>query len=81
MNLCAGSSRGRVLSRQQVRLCEAPVELPQPGGHEVSHAQLIRDQVTGEITEIHLECGCGKITILECHYDDRPVSLNVSSVR
>lgn len=83
------SSRGRVLSGQQVRVSSAPVTLAPmsvaPQHHHNMNPQnsiaqngagsatirMESDPVTGEITEIHIECSCGELIVLECHYEDR----------
>lgn len=65
------SSRGRVLSRSQVHVSEAPVTLAekQTCVRRPASVRVETDPETGDILEIHIACGCGEITVLECHYD------------
>ncbi len=65
--------RGRILSRQQVKVSDAPVRLDSQancGSGQPAKVTLETDPVTGEVTEIHVHCACGEVTILECRYDD-----------
>lgn len=65
------SSRGRVLSSQQVRFSDAPVRLGQQMRchREESTVSIRTNPETGDITEIILQCGCGEVTVIECSYD------------
>lgn len=68
-----GSPRGRILSRGQVRVSDAPVRLDQQNGcgtQQPVRVTLETDPVTGEVTEIHVHCSCGEVTVLQCRYDD-----------
>ncbi|MBL8816037.1 MAG: hypothetical protein JNL58_08400 [Planctomyces sp.] len=65
--------RGRILTRQQVRVSDAPVRLDSQAScssGQAAKVTLETDPVTGEVTEIHVHCACGEVTILECRYDD-----------
>ena len=66
------SSRGRVLSSQQVRFSDAPVRLGQQVRchRDESTVSVRMNPETGDISEIILHCGCGEVTIIECSYDD-----------
>ena len=65
------SSRGRVLSSQQVRFSDAPVRLGQQVRchRDESTVSVRTSPETGDIMEIILQCGCGEITVIECSYD------------
>jgi hypothetical protein len=65
--------RGRILTRQQVKVSDAPVRLESQStclSSQPAKVTLETDPVTGEVTEIHVHCACGEVTILECRYDD-----------
>ena len=67
------STRGRVLSSEQVRLSAQPVRVggrtaangddgaDAPGVQEVRNA-------AGDIVEIHVRCACGDVTVIACDY-------------
>ncbi|MEQ9407233.1 MAG: hypothetical protein RIK87_05880 [Fuerstiella sp.] len=68
-------SRSRVLSGKDVRVSAAPVRV---GGRTIHHdhqdaesgpatLREVRD-ADGNITEIHLRCGCGTTTVVLCEY-------------
>lgn len=64
------SSRGRVLSSQQVRFSEAPVRLGQQTrcSKEPSTVSVQTDPDTGDVVAIVVHCGCGEVTVVECAY-------------
>lgn len=69
MNAVA-TSRGRVLSSQQVRFSDAPVRLGQKSGcrTEAANVSVRTDPETGDIVAIVVQCGCGEVTVVECNY-------------
>ncbi len=70
MNNFSGT-RGRILSRSQVSVSESPVALgeKQKCVQRKAAVSLKTDPSTGDLLEIRVECSCGEVTILECHYD------------
>lgn len=64
------SSRGRVLSSQQVRFSEAPVRLGQQTrcSKDASTVSVQTDPDTGDVVAIVVHCGCGEVTVVECAY-------------
>jgi len=69
------ASRGRILSRQQVRLSDAPVALDlqqvcSAAATGPAGIQIETDPLTGDILTIRVTCGCGETTVIECQYDD-----------
>ena len=65
------TSRGRVLSSQQVRFSDAPVRLGQQSrcSNEESTVSVRTDPLTGDVIAIIVNCGCGEITVVECAYE------------
>lgn len=64
------SSRGRILSSQQVRFSEAPVRVGQQTRclKEPSTVSVQTDPDTGDVVAIMVHCGCGEVTVVECAY-------------
>ena len=67
------STKGRVLSSQQVRFSDAPIRLANqarcaPTAEQVS---VITDPTTGDVTSIIIRCDCGEMITVECGYGDR----------
>ncbi|MCA9085935.1 MAG: hypothetical protein KDA81_17875 [Planctomycetaceae bacterium] len=69
--------RGRVLSQQNVRVSSAPVRVgvrmqpsnttdARPGAAKVEQVC----DASGNVTEIHVHCQCGHITVIACDYPD-----------
>ncbi len=69
--IAAAGTRSRVLSRQQVRFSDAPVRLGSQSrcGHAEPSATLRTCPDTGDVLAIVVQCGCGDVTVVECHYD------------
>jgi hypothetical protein len=66
----AVSTKGRVLSSQQVRFSDAPIRLANqtrclPASERVS---LKTDPATGDVTAIVIQCECGEVITVECGY-------------
>jgi hypothetical protein len=66
----AVSTKGRVLSSQQVRFSEAPIRLANqtrcvPASERIS---LKTDPTTGDVTSIVIQCECGEVITIECGY-------------
>ncbi len=64
------STKGRVLSSQQVRFSDAPIRLANqtrcaPTAEQVS---VITDPATGDVTSIVIHCDCGEVITVECGY-------------
>ncbi len=66
----AATSRGRVLSSQQVRFSDAPVRLGQQTRCQQNEAKVSvkTDPDSGDVVAIIVECGCGEVTVVECGY-------------
>lgn len=70
------TSRGRVLTRQQVRFSDAPVRLSSPAFspvsclHEAPGVSITTDPETGDVMEIVVRCNCGEVTVVKCDYED-----------
>jgi len=66
------TSRGRVLTRQQVRFSDAPVRLSSPANclHEAPGVSIKTNPATGDVIEIVVRCNCGEVTVVKCDYDD-----------
>lgn len=64
------SSRGRILSSQQVRFNDAPVRLGQQArcAKDPSTVSVQTDPVSGDVVAIVVHCGCGEVTVIECAY-------------
>ncbi len=69
--ITTSGTRGRILSRQQVRFSDAPVRLgTQPRcTQSQSSVSLRTDPDTGDVLAIVVQCGCGEVTVVECNYD------------
>lgn len=69
--IAASGTRGRVLSGQQVRFSDAPVRLGSQNrcSHAEPSATLRTCPDTGDVLAIVVQCGCGDVTVVECHYD------------
>jgi hypothetical protein len=69
--LAMSDSRGRILSRQQVRFSEAPVRLGTQArcNQAESKVSMRTDPLTGELRAIIVHCGCGEVTVVECNYE------------
>ncbi len=64
------TTKGRVLSSQQVRFSDAPIRLANqtrclPASERVS---LKVDPTTGDVTSIVIQCECGEVITVECAY-------------
>jgi len=64
------STKGRVLSSQQVRFNDAPIRLANqtrclPASERVS---VKTDPTTGDVTSIVITCECGEVITVECAY-------------
>jgi hypothetical protein len=64
------TSRGRVLTRQQVRMSEAPIRLssPSPCLQGESGVSVKTDPETGDVMELVIRCNCGEVTVVKCDY-------------
>ena len=65
------SSRGRVLSSQQVRFSDAPVKLGPSLAkctQKDATVSVKTDPITGDLLSIEVHCSCGEITVVECSY-------------
>ena len=70
-------SKGRVLSQQQVRVSPAPVRIGAKAQRVESSAEdaggvrveQVRDP-SGNVTEIHVYCKCGNVTVIACDYQN-----------
>ena len=67
------TTRGRVISGGQVRLSTQAIRV---GGHSgaeaagspgVGNVREVRD-AAGNVAEIHVQCECGKVTVVACDY-------------
>lgn len=69
--IAVSGTRSRVLSRQQVRFSDAPVRLGTQNrcSHAEPSATLRTCPDTGDVLAIVVQCGCGDVTVVECHYD------------
>ncbi len=66
----AVTTKGRVLSSQQVRFNDAPIRLANqtrclPSSERVS---VKTDPATGDVTSIVIQCECGEVITVECGY-------------
>lgn len=64
------TTKGRVLSSQQVRFNDAPIRLANqtrclPSSERVS---VKTDPATGDVTSIVIQCECGEVITVECGY-------------
>ena len=66
------SPRGRILSRDQVRVSDAPVslEIQKQCSSGSTDVRVETDPITGDLLAIHVRCSCGEVTVIDCHYDD-----------
>lgn len=66
----AVSTKGRVLSSQQVRFSEAPIRLVnQPKCVPAAERFTVKtDPATGDVTSITIQCECGEVITVECGY-------------
>ena len=69
------TSRGRILSRQQVRFSEAPVRLGAQTHslHSEPSVSVKTDPETGDVVEIVVQCICGEVTVVTCDYGGKPI--------
>ena len=64
------STKGRVLSSQQVRFNDAPIRLADqtrclPASERIS---VKTDPATGDVTSIVIRCECGEVITVDCRY-------------
>ena len=64
------TSRGRILSSQQVRFSEAPVRLSAHvhSLHSEPSVSVKTDPDTGDVIEISVRCTCGEVIVVACNY-------------
>ncbi len=75
------ATRNRILSGGEVRVSAAPIRVgansamgmqsgsPHTNG-EAHHAPTVKEvrDAAGNVTQIHVQCGCGQTTVIECEY-------------
>ncbi len=67
------TTKGRVIAGGQVRLSPQAVRVGSPsaasgdGKPGVASVRVVRD-AAGSIVEIHVQCECGKVTVVACDY-------------